>query len=277
MKVKNKKLKVFLILFVVYIIIAISIIAIVLLLPSREQKNAFKYTQYNKEIGDERFKDIYARQISKYLVNKQGEELFKIMSPEFLKENKLDKSNFNDYLTKKAYYTHKATPGEFKTYMNGDKKVYSINFAINGLERVVNIVEKEPYDIKVSFGNKTYEENENKTFVSNIENIKFEVNRIYKDNKQVNYDITITNVGNDSVEINFVDVTRMQLITNDNYKYKMSNNVSSAEDEPLTKGSSVRKNLIFFVPEEVQPNIKYLSIADVKINGVEKTILVPFK
>jgi hypothetical protein len=281
MEIKKDVLKIALILFGIYVAVVIVIFISMLMFPTKTGQAFNTYTKYTSKEGDKKFTDIYLDKVYNLIENKNYNALYKIMSENFLKEKGLNESNFSNYLITRGYWVRriedseyeKCKNGDYKVYINGSKKVFSIYTLIEKFPTIINVVEISPYDIKVSFGYKTYEEAENKKIEKTVENIKFEINRTFKNNEELNYEVKITNEGNDSVEFDFVDVTKFKLKGQNNYQ--MSNNVSTGEDIPLTKQSSIVKNLVFYVPNDEQPDIKYLSISGVKINGEEKTVNVP--
>lgn len=279
LNLQTPKMKIMFIVYILLVVIVVVVLLVMLFMPSEAQKNAFKYTSYTTNTANAKMKDKYFEKVSNLLVNKNIKEMYNLMNKDFLKENNINSlGDFSKYMGVNRYLATQMKTEEYKFYQNEDKNIYIIKFSNDGGgSGYLNIIETSPYNFTVAFGDKTYDEQDNKTYEAEVEGINVKIKRTYKNMDELYYDITFTNVSNESVEFDFVDVTRIQLVTSTNYRYQMSHNVSSADDGPLTKKSSVTKTFVYFVPAEEQQNIKYLSIADVKINGVEKTILVPFK
>lgn len=263
----------------VFVVVALFILAVYFTFFYRSPNDVFAYKQYTTQEGEQRTKNVYCDEICRILKYDGWKKFRTILSPKFLEEKKFTDASFKEYLMFNGYYfVNTIEHKQFKTYKNGNKTIFVVDFRLNNLDnKVINIIESKPYDYYITIENDTYEEEVEKSKTSTVENMTFEIKRTYKDTKQITYDIKIINDGNDTVEFNFADLTRFKLITSDDNSYMLNNNVSEpSEDSVMGKGSYTKKQMIFYVPQEMQPKIKYLSITDVKINGQTKDILVPF-
>ena len=109
-----------------------------------------------------------------------------------------------------------------------------------------------------------------------VEGINFSIKNVENTKNSAKFEIIIKNTNEKDIELNFDDVNNVMLVLKNGNQIKMSAAVISADEDVLTKGSSVEKEAFFNVNLEEQGLIKAIKFNKVKVNGKEQNITVEF-
>lgn len=272
----SKNMKTLIIFAVIYVVIIIAVL-VYIWSPKKQNFNISKYDVYTEQQIEDRVKTLYCGEISNDLITRNSDNLYNLMSKDFLTKNNLSKDNFYDYMINNLYFTsNNVAAGKYTVSKDGNNYIYSIEFQIGIVYKIINIIEEKPYVYTITFGDE-YTNNitsisKSGKVVSNGIIFDYEITKNLVNNLYITFNIT--NVENEKVEVDFSDVTKVQVITSDS-EYKLSNiEIYGNNDNVLTKDSSISKSLVFDIPLSEQSKITTIRFNDVKVNGTVMNIAV---
>lgn len=260
------------IIFVLLCLVIVSLVFIFIWKPPFLEPDAFKYERYTEQEAQDKICKQYTELVARNLINKNFDWFYSKLPEEFLQKEGITKENIRTYFLKNNIYTfsNNVEAGKYTYYIKGDKTVYEVQFKINNRIQIINIIETAHNDFFISFDYQTYEEKTEKTLKGSLKGIEIEMNRTYKDKNVEIYDVSISNTLDQTVEFEFLDVTNIKLKDSKKIVYDLNTDVSSVIDEPLSKGSKMKKEMSFAIPSSV--NAKYITFYEVKINGEEQKL-----
>ncbi len=109
---------------------------------------------------------------------------------------------------------------------------------------------------------------------NNIDNVKYQVSKTSVRDNGVTYTLTITNNSDKNIEFNFDNITNVSVILNNGKSANLGAAVISSDEDVLTPGSSLKKELFFAVSSSDQDKITSIRIQNVKIGDEKKTISI---
>lgn len=260
------------IIFVLLFLVIISLVFIFIWRPPFLDPDCFKYERFTEQEAQDKICKQYTELVARNLVNKNYEWIYSKLPEEFIQKEGLTKENMRTYLLKNSLYpfSNNLEAGKYTYYIKGDKTIYEVQFKIDNKIKIINIIETAHNEFFISFGYQTYEEKTEKTLKGSLNGIEVEMTRTYKDKDTEIYDVTITNTLEQTVEFEFLDVTNIKLKDVQKNIYDLNTDVSSVIDEPLTKGSKIKKEMSFAIPSS--ETVKYINFYEVKINDEEKDL-----
>lgn len=267
-------------LMIIFLLLCLVIVSLVFIfiwkLPFLEP-DAFKYERYTEQEAQDKICKHYTELVARNLINKNFDWFYSKLPEEFLQKEGITKENIRTYFLKNNIYTfsNNVEAGKYTYYIKGDKTVYEVQFKINNRIQIINIIETAHNEFFISFDYQTYEEKTEKTLKGSLKGIEIEMNRTYKDKNVEIYDVSISNTLDQTVEFEFLDVTNIKLKDEQKNVYDLNTDVSSVIDEPLSKGSKIKKEMSFAIPSSV--NAKYITFYEVKINGKEQKLEIELK
>lgn len=273
LRLDKKNVRLLLILALIYLVVVVIIVTYIWI-PKDKDKADFKYHEYSQSELDSMVKSKYFDEISENLMLRNATTLYNMTSEYFLQANNLDIDSFGKYLLNNGYYSSNMISDSYIAYKSGTDMIYVLKYTINGVEKIITAIESYPNKYTLSFGNVIYDEQVDKHYMADEEGINFNIDRKIKNINTLGYDIEITNNNDGNVLFNFVDVTKIQLVTDDNKTFNMNSTEMAGTDKALSKGSSVKKELIFNIPCNEQPNVKYLVFKGVNISGKTQEVRV---
>lgn len=276
-----------------YVIVAIVIVLILWLPKNGDLQKQLDYTSYNVDTTNEKFKDIYSNDLAGKLITKNYTGLFKVMDKEYLKLNNLTENNFDDFLRDNSYYYENIKLNDYQVVDLNKLRIYAFTYKIGSLYiknadgvwgnspilKNVNVIESKPYEYVVNFNddfNKYFTYlNTDKFFLDNGVKYKISFSRNLLD--KVEFKITVENVDNENLEIDFAEITTSKVVMSDGYTLYKSVNYSSYgnDSKKQEKGTTVEKNLIFDIPLSSQLDIKYIRLSKVNVNGKILDVDIP--
>lgn len=267
----NKKL--FIIFGILYFIV-IVIILIIIWHPKDDNSNVFAYSDYTEEEAYNKYALLYANDISLDLALQDYRALFEKVDSSFIENNKLNIDNFNAYLKNNGYYGNGITSDRYDIIKAGDVIIYPMRFKIYNEYKDLNIIEKSPYDYKISFGNDYTNILSNETnrlykeYVSN--DIRFVVQSVKNTRDEISIKFNITNVGNNKVQIDFDRFGSIKVVAGSkNKEYDKSVEVRATQFNTLKKDSDMSTTIEFSIPVSDQTDIKSIIFVGVRINDNE--------
>lgn len=268
---------------IVYIILAI-IILVVIWHPKIQNNMSGEMEYDNVTDGEKRCQDLYLSQIRFYLKEQNSDELLKKLDKSFMENNNLNESNYKEFLLKNHIIGKNPTLKEGSFSKQSDNVyVYRFKYYLNGYQRYVNVIETYPYQFTISFEqdslpliNNSSNETTLKSTVknNNIDNVKYEVSKTSVRDNGITYTLKITNNSDKDVEFNFDNITNVSVILSDGKIANLGAAVISSDDDILTPGGSLTKELFFAVSSQDQNKITNLRIQNVSIGDEKKTVIL---
>lgn len=268
---------------IVYIILAI-IILVIIWYPKNQNNFSGEMEYTNVTDGEKRCQDLYLSQIRFYLKDQNSDELIKKLDNSFMENNNLNENNYKEFLLNNNIIGKNPILKESSFSKQGDNVyVYRIKYYLNGYQRFVNVIETYPYQFTISFEqdslpliNNSSNETTTKASVknNNIDNVKYQVSKTSVRDNGVTYTLTITNNSDKNIEFNFDNITNVSVILNNGKSANLGAAVISSDEDVLTPGSSLKKELFFAVSSSDQDKITSIRIQNVKIGDEKKTISI---
>ncbi len=268
---------------IVYIILAI-IILVIIWYPKNQNNFSGEMEYTNVTDGEKRCQDLYLSQIRFYLKDQNSDELIKKLDKSFMENNNLNENNYKEFLLNNNIIGKNPILKESSFSKQGDNVyVYRIKYYLNGYQRFVNVIETYPYQFTISFEqdslpliNNSSNETTTKASVknNNIDNVKYQVSKTSVRDNGVTYTLTITNNSDKNIEFNFDNITNVSVILNNGKSANLGAAVISSDEDVLTPGSSLKKELFFAVSSSDQDKITSIRIQNVKIGDEKKTISI---
>lgn len=285
----NKKTFNFTLLFIIaYAVLAVLVI--IYIWWPKGNDSIVSNSKFTYEDIDEKEKaiELYRIKIMSLLTEKDLDQLYEKLDDDYKAEKNINEKNYQAFLENSGFISNKGISiGECTVNIQKeDVYVYRFNYTCNNNSRFVNVIETKPYEYTLSFEqdkipivNNTYTETNEGTISSStktsiIDNIKYEVTKTTLRENGITYTLKITNNSDKNVEYNFDNITNVTAIMSDGKRANMGGTVISADEDILTPGSSLEKELFFAVSSQDQDKIKTIRLQQVKIGDESKTVSI---
>ena len=285
----NKKTFNFTLLFIIaYAVLAVLVI--IYIWWPKGNDSIVSNSKFTYEDIDEKEKaiDIYKTKIISLLAEKDLNQLYQKLNEEYKSEKNITEKNYQAFLEESGFISNNGiSVGECTVNIQkADVYVYRFNYTCNNVSKYVNVIETKPYEYTLSFEqnsipivNNTYTETNEGTISSStkttiIDNIKYEVTKTILRENGITYTLKITNNSDKNVEYNFDNITNVTAIMSDGKRANMGGTVISADEDILTPGSSLEKELFFAISSQDQNKIKTIRLQQVQIGDVIKTVSI---
>lgn len=285
----NKKTFNFTLLFIIaYAVLAVLVI--IYIWWPKGNDSIVSNSKFTYEDIDEKEKaiDIYKTKIIPLLAEKDLNQLYQKLNEEYKSEKNITEKNYQAFLEESGFISNNGiSVGECTVNIQkADVYVYRFNYTCNNVSKYVNVIETKPYEYTLSFEqnsipivNNTYTETNEGTISSStkttiIDNIKYEVTKTILRENGITYTLKITNNSDKNVEYNFDNITNVTAIMSDGKRANMGGTVISADEDILTPGSSLEKELFFAISSQDQNKIKTIRLQQVKIGDESKTVSI---
>lgn len=285
----NKKTFNFTLLFIIaYAVLAVLVI--IYIWWPKGNSSIVSNSKFIYEDIDEKEKaiDIYKTKIIPLLAEKDLNQLYQKLNEEYKSEKNITEKNYQAFLEESGFISNNGiSVGECTVNIQkADVYVYRFNYTCNNVSKYVNVIETKPYEYTLSFEqnsipivNNTYTETNEGTISSStktsiIDNIKYEVTKTTLRENGITYTLKITNNSDKNVEYNFDNITNVTAIMSDGKRANMGGTVISADEDILTPGSSLEKELFFAISSQDQNKIKTIRLQQVKIGDESKTVSI---
>lgn len=285
----NKKTFNFTLLFIIaYAVLAVLVI--IYIWWPKGNDSIVSNSKFTYEDIDEKEKaiDIYKTKIIPLLAEKDLNQLYQKLNEEYKLEKNITEKNYQAFLEEAGFISNNGiSVGECTVNIQkADVYVYRFNYTCNNVSKYVNVIETKPYEYTLSFEqnsipivNNTYTETNEGTISSStkttiIDNIKYEVTKTILRENGITYTLKITNNSDKNVEYNFDNITNVTAIMSDGKRANMGGTVISADEDILTPGSSLEKELFFAISSQDQNKIKTIRLQQVKIGDERKTVSI---
>lgn len=285
----NKKTFNFTLLFIIaYAVLAVLVI--IYIWWPKGNSSIVSNSKFTYEDIDEKEKaiDIYKTKIIPLLAEKDLNQLYQKLNEEYKSEKNITEKNYQAFLEESGFISNNGiSVGECTVNIQkADVYVYRFNYTCNNVSKYVNVIETKPYEYTLSFEqnsipivNNTYTETNEGTISSStkttiIDNIKYEVTKTILRENGITYTLKITNNSDKNVEYNFDNITNVTAIMSDGKRANMGGTVISADEDILTPGSSLEKELFFAISSQDQNKIKTIRLQQVKIGDEIKTVSI---
>mgnify|MGYP000460698543 FL=1 len=285
----NKKTFNFTLLFIIaYAVLAVLVI--IYIWWPKGNSSIVSNSKFTYEDVDEKEKaiELYKTKIIPLLAEKDLNQLYQKLNEEYKSEKNITEKNYQAFLEESGFISNNGiSVGECTVNIQkADVYVYRFNYTCNNISKYVNVIETKPYEYTLSFEqnsipivNNTYTETNEGTISSStkttiIDNIKYEVTKTILRENGITYTLKITNNSDKNVEYNFDNITNVTAIMSDGKRANMGGTVISADEDILTPGSSLEKELFFAISSQDQNKIKTIRLQQVKIGDERKTVSI---
>jgi|GEM_PF-4465888 hypothetical protein len=285
----NKKTFNFTLLFIIaYAVLAVLVI--IYIWWPKGNDSIVSNSKFTYEDIDEKEKaiDIYKTKIMTFLTENDLEQLYQKLDEDYKAEKNITEKNYQAFLEESGFISKNGISiGECTVNIQKDDVyVYRFKYTCNNVSKYVNVIETKPYEYTLSFEqnsipivNNTYTETNEGTISSStkttiIDNIKYEVTKNTLRENGITYTLKITNNSDKNVEYNFDNITNVTAIMSDGKRANMGGAVISADEDILTPGSSLEKELFFAISSQDQNKIKTIRLQQVKIGDESKTVSI---
>lgn len=285
----NKKTFNFTLLFIIaYAVLAVLVI--IYIWWPKGNSSIVSNSKFTYEDVDEKEKaiELYKTKIIPLLAEKDLNQLYQKLNEEYKSEKNITEKNYQAFLEESGFISNNGiSVGECTVNIQkADVYVYRFNYTCNNVSKYVNVIETKPYEYTLSFEqnsipivNNTYTETNEGTISSStkttiIDNIKYEVTKTILRENGITYTLKITNNSDKNVEYNFDNITNVTAIMSDGKRANMGGTVISADEDILTPGSSLEKELFFAISSQDQNKIKTIRLQQVKIGDESKTVSI---
>lgn len=285
----NKKTFNFTLLFIIaYVVLAVLVI--IYIWWPKGNDSIVSNSKFTYEDIDEKEKaiDIYKTKIMTFLTENDLEQLYQKLDEDYKAEKNITEKNYQAFLEESGFISKNGISiGECTVNIQKDDVyVYRFKYTCNNVSKYVNVIETKPYEYTLSFEqnsipivNNTYTETNEGTISSStkttiIDNIKYEVTKNTLRENGITYTLKITNNSDKNVEYNFDNITNVTAIMSDGKRANMGGAVISADEDILTPGSSLEKELFFAISSQDQNKIKTIRLQQVKIGDESKTVSI---
>ena len=285
----NKKTFNFTLLFIIaYAVLAVLVI--IYIWWPKGNDSIVSNSKFTYEDIDEKEKaiDIYKTKIMTFLTENDLEQLYQKLDEDYKTEKNITEKNYQAFLEESGFISKNGISiGECTVNIQKDDVyVYRFKYTCNNVSKYVNVIETKPYEYTLSFEqnsipivNNTYTETNEGTISSStkttiIDNIKYEVTKNTLRENGITYTLKITNNSDKNVEYNFDNITNVTAIMSDGKRANMGGTVISADEDILTPGSSLEKELFFAISSQDQNKIKTIRLQQVKIGDESKTVSI---
>jgi len=285
----NKKTFNFTLLFIIaYAVLAVLVI--IYIWWPKGNSSIVSNSKFTYEDVDEKEKaiELYKTKIIPLLAEKDLNQLYQKLNEEYKSEKNITEKNYQAFLEESGFISNNGiSVGECTVNIQkADVYVYRFNYTCNNISKYVNVIETKPYEYTLSFEqnsipivNNTYTETNEGTISSStkttiIDNIKYEVTKTILRENGITYTLKITNNSDKNVEYNFDNITNVTAIMSDGKRANMGGTVISADEDIITPGSSLEKELFFAISSQDQNKIKTIRLQQVKIGDERKTVSI---
>ena len=285
----NKKTFNFTLLFIIaYAVLAVLVI--IYIWWPKGNDSIVSNSKFTYEDIDEKEKaiDIYKTKIMTFLTENDLEQLYQKLDEDYKAEKNITEKNYQAFLEESGFISKNGISiGECTVNIQKDDVyVYRFKYTCNNVSKYVNVIETKPYEYTLYFEqnsipilNNTYTETNEGTISSStkttiIDNIKYEVTKNTLRENGITYTLKITNNSDKNVEYNFDNITNVTAIMSDGKRANMGGAVISADEDILTPGSSLEKELFFAISSQDQNKIKTIRLQQVKIGDESKTVSI---
>ena len=271
------------------IIVILYVIAFILILffiwrPTKNNTSLLDISNVDEEQIYNKFYSYYKKELDQLFLEGNYEKIYNdYLLDDYKSTNLITLNNVEEAIKYKCQSFQAATSTKYTYDKSGDVVVYHVSFINENAENSLDIYEFSPYDIKIAFGKKVYNvQNENNAANGNDindlkDNIKveknglnFEITKKEDYDSFLKYDVKITN--NDSIDtyINLIQNNNLVLVDNEGKYYFGS--ISINDDIKLEKGNYTTFTVSFNISLEKQSTVQTMRFTKIEKDGDELEI-----
>lgn len=272
---KFKKIYIFGGIFVAVFISLLIYILVLIWMP----KNNIEINRYDTIDYENATKEYYINKLKELLnPNNDISNLYSITEGGFLESNSINnQESLKSFLISKRILNTNLNFTEYNVFKKDDTNIYRFKYRSNGFDRIVNVIETQPYIYTLSFEQETLPIVMNNTYFENINNIEFTIKTLNITEKSIKYQINIVNNSTDDLIFDFSNISNVLLLMNDNSTIKMAAAIASSDnDGVLPKNSIINEEAYFSIDIKNQSNIKGIIFKDTIVGNVTKDLQILF-
>jgi len=261
--------KTFIIIIVAYVVLTITIIAMIWW---PKEKDYVTYEQVNITSKKEAIAQNYLNTLSNILKNNKTNELKALISNGYINYTEKTADTIVNELVKEGYFSSDVAVRGMNVYEDGDTYVFSTTAYSGNKKRDINIIERYPYKYEIAFDD--FYLYEQKGITQTVKNIKFTVEKIYRNLKYIEIDMKIENLNTTYARFDFASTVGVQAVLEDGTKYSLANSISGETKTNVEPNMMVNKNFVFEIPAQLQEGIEYIIFNGVSLKFSESNIQV---
>lgn len=263
----NKKSLIYML--IIYGVVALAIIAIIWW--PKEKKYA-TYETVDIDTRKSQEAQNYINKISNILKNNDTVKLNNLISNRFVEYTGKGKEQILNELKEMGFLSNDVEVRGVNVYTDGDTYVYSTTMYSGENSKIINIIERYPYDYEIVFDD-FYSYEKKRTAYTN-ESIKFTIDNVYRNLKYIEFNMRIENLNSSYARFDFNSTVGVQAVLEDGTSYPLANLVSYEEYTNVEANMTINKNFVFEIPAQLQEGIKYIVFNGVRLEFSTKNIKV---
>lgn len=262
---ENKKI------FILLFIVAIIIIVCILWLPEKDIELSHYEVLTDTDV-DERVSKQYGNDLLYMFYSQDNDALSAKVMPSFLEYLDISKSNYSNWLKANGFDTYSIKFGNTTKHSYDNINIYSISTIFDGVEKKINIIEKEPENWYYTIG--TFVDFDSSVIKQEKYTCGVIVNSIYQDLEYVELDCSmyVDDNGYDTIDITDVDSVKLNLT--DKSSFIMATNNVNSDEFVLNNKKYVNFKCIFNIPIDYQDTISSIDFNGFYVDGEDVSINV---
>ena len=244
--------------------VIIVIVALIIIWKPDTILEISKYEPYNESEKQKEMASLYFSLVQDVLMYNSKSDLSSIVSNKYLEYT----GQSIEELTRKLNVQGKLPPITDVSFQKlGDQNIYIGNLNVNSALIPICVIEEYPYDIKITFDNfiDYYDINsitsKNKFYIT--------AKSVYKNLNYVEYDIELSNKGDEPVNIDFSIATNICLYMKNGQEVYLSNPYDINNTKSVQYNEIVNRKIIFNISILEQDEIKSIGFKNILIDGRE--------
>lgn len=253
----------------ILVVVAIMLFSLIMIWSPKDEEDKFYVGKVSivKNISDEYKLETYLSEISKYLVDKNYDELYKYISKDYTEYSGLDVSKLKQKCEELKIAGDELVLGSFESNnLDGYNKIYIINALTEDEALSVRLVLREisPRNFTISFDEFVLQKNSLET--KNAENVIFELVKTRYTSTNVIYDVKITNKNLESIVINSAN-RKSAFILNYGKEFLDVTNQLNNEAIEILPGQTINTTLNYKIENITWSSINSITLRDVKLSN----------
>lgn len=227
----------------------------------------------DKLANSEDYVKRYYSKIEKYLIEENYDEMYSLLSEDFIEYANMTKENMKEYLASRKILNQALVLKSYeKFHLNGFSNIYVLNIKQkDGIyDLIVLVRETSPNDFSISFDG--YIMQEKLDYNSTINGVNLKINSVVYFSNYIEYDVTIKNVYDNTIVINSKHVIEpINIKLNNNSLIAPYSTVFGSKSVELLPNKDVRYKIKYNIQNEDLEQIQSIVIKDIYYNGKDVT------
>lgn len=249
----------------IFVIIAYVIISIIVIVAIwwPKAKDYATYPKFDMDSKKTEQAQGYINTLSNMLKNGRKDEMKSLISSGYIAYTGKSAESIVSELESQGFFSSSVTVSGMSVYTDGNTYVYTTTAYAGYNSKAINIIERYPYKYEIVFDD--FYSYDNLNLVTNTNNIVFTIGNVYRNLKYIEFNISIENLNDVYARFDFNSIAGVQAVLEDGTKYSLSNLISEEAYTNIESNMTLKKNLVFEIPAQLQEGIKYILFNGVSI------------